>query len=100
MKAPPLWIRWVLVFPVAFIIDMLAQSVAHGLSSILIPKPLEPFINFLTWQVLAPLVFVAGGVLVAPTYKFVTSIALGGFKVTVAIYNAYTAYKHPLCQYI
>lgn len=78
MKAPPLWIRWVLVLPVAFTIDMLAQSITHGLSYLLIPKSLEPFINFLTWQALTTLAFVAGGVIVAPKYKFKTSIALGG----------------------
>jgi hypothetical protein len=81
MKAYRLWVRWILVLPVAFTIDMLAQSIAQGLLSYLIvTKSLAPFINSLIWQVLAPLAFVAGGVIVAPKYKFETSISLGGIQ--------------------
>jgi hypothetical protein len=90
----PIWLRWVLVMPTAFIVGTVAELVPRFLFSLIeitINHELtfRPGFDSLTWQAYAPLFFVIGGILMAPSYRFGTFIALGGLKITVAALNLY-----------
>src|SRR5207253_2342686 len=47
----------------------------------------KPGVDSLIWQLWAPLLFVASGVLIAPRYKFSTFIVVGGLKAAAAGMN-------------
>lgn len=94
----PLWARWSLLLPGAFVADYITQSFLRIfffiLALLFLPKSLLPYINFLNWQAFAPFVFVVMGVQIAPSRKFVVAAVLGGIKIWVAIVNIHTAYTY------
>jgi hypothetical protein len=73
-RLPP-WSRWILVIPTAFVSAYLAETVPRilfALLEIVVNHKLlfRPGFDFLIWQLWAPLFFVAGGVQMAPRFKF------------------------------
>ena len=90
----PIWLRWVLVIPTAIVVGTVAELVPRFLFSLIEitvnhELTFRPGFDSLTWQAYSPLFFVIGGIMMAPSYKFGTFIALGGLKITVAAVNLY-----------
>jgi hypothetical protein len=86
----PQWLRWVLILPVAFLADLVAQ-VIFKLLFWAIPIPyIHPYTDELAWRFFAPLVFVVAGTKVAPRHWLVVACVLIGFKSAVALANIVT----------
>ena len=88
----PNWLRWVLVLPIAFLVGYLAEVVPRlvfAAGELIVNHHLlfKPGVDSVAWQLWAPLLFVVAGVSVAPTYKVLTFMLLGGFKAAVAAVN-------------
>jgi hypothetical protein len=100
-RLPP-WSRWLLVLPTAFASGFVAEIVPRMLFALLeiaVNHELlfRPGFDFLIWQLWAPLFFVAGGVQMAPRFKFLTFVIVGGLKIAVATTNfarAWNAYAY------
>jgi hypothetical protein len=82
-----------LVLPSAFIAGSVGESVSRLIFALLLEIPLShrlpfsPGVEFLIWQLWAPLLFVACGVSMAPRFKFETFMGVGGLKIAVAAVN-------------
>ncbi len=88
----PAWSRWLLVLPAAFLSGLIAEVVPRmlfALMEIIVNHELlfRPGFDFLIWQLWGPLLFVAGGVQMAPRLKFVAFLVVGGLKIGVATTN-------------
>lgn len=92
----PLWLRWLLVIPIAFAADLAAQSIYQLIFRALPFTGLRPYTDELIWRFFAPLVFVAAGLKMAPRYWFATACFLIGFKLVVAGYNIHTSFLYLL----
>ena len=87
-------LRWVLVIPFAFVLGTVAELLPRFLFaiyeiSINHTLTFKPGFDSLVWAAYAPLFFVIGGILMAPSHKFATLFILGGFKIFVALFNLY-----------
>ncbi len=90
-RLPP-WSRWFLVLPTAFASGFVAEIVPRmffAVLEIVVNHELmfRPGFDFLIWQLWAPLFFVAGGIQMAPRFKFSTFLVVGGVKIAVAATN-------------
>lgn len=91
----PTWLRWVMMLPAAVVADLIGESVYRlllaaieiGVNHRLL---VEPGVDEVIVQLLAPLWFVAFGLEMAPTHKALAFTIVGGFKVTVAAVNLVT----------
>ncbi len=88
----PTWLRWVLVLPTAFLVGLVGEVVPRmlfGAMEVVVNHHLlfRPGFDSLIWQLWSPLLFVAGGMQMAPAHKFVTFLVVGGLKIAVAIAN-------------
>jgi hypothetical protein len=73
MTAPPNWLRWVLVVPVAVCAYVVLTMIGSVVTRML---PIPSFILTLYYSAMSPLAFVAAGVVTAPGHKFVTALVL------------------------
>jgi hypothetical protein len=94
----PNWLRWLLVLPVALVTGLIGEVIPRivfaAIEVILNHELLfRPGVDSLIWQLWVPLLFVAGGVTMAPRYKFCVFLAVGGLKITVAATNLLTALR-------
>jgi hypothetical protein len=86
----PSWLRWILVLPTAICMGLVGEMIPRlvfATGEILVNHNLlfKPGVDELIWAFWAPLLFVAGGVTMAPKYKFSTFIMVGGLKLVVAV---------------
>jgi hypothetical protein len=86
----PVWIRWLLVLPIAFAGDFAAQSMYQLIFKVFLFAALRPYTDELIWHFLAPLIFVVVGVKMAPRYWFMVACSLTGFKAVIAVINIHT----------
>ena len=98
----PTWLRWVLVFPTAFLVGQISETLSQILFvaiEVTINHHLtfKPGFECLTWQAFSPIFFVIGGMKMAPSQRFGVFVALGGLKVTVAIINIYNIVNFTNC---
>lgn len=83
----PHWLRWVLVLPIAFLADLVAQ-VIYRLWFWFVPfQSIHPYTDELAWRFFAPLVFVLVGTKMAPRHWFIVACVLIGFKSVIALVN-------------
>jgi len=91
----PQWLRWLFVVPSAFLMSLIAEILPRVIFSaleLIVNHRLlfKPGVDSLVWQFWAPLFFVTSGVSMAPRFKFLTFIGVGGLKVAVAAMNLTT----------
>jgi hypothetical protein len=86
----PVWLRWLLVVPIAFAADLVAQSVYQMIFRALPFAALRPYTDELIWRFFAPLIFIVAGVKMAPRYWFGTACVLTAFKALITVVNIYT----------
>jgi len=96
IRKMPGWLRWLLVLPTAFLADLAAQSFYQVVLHAIPMQVIRPYTDELIWRVLAPVVFVIGGVKMAPRYWFQVSCLLLGFKSIIALINIHTLVKYLL----
>jgi hypothetical protein len=90
-RLPP-WSRWVLVLPTAFASGLIAEMIPRMLFAVMEMSVnhellFRPGFDFVIWQLWAPLIFVVGGVQMAPRFKFSTFLVIGGSKIAVSTIN-------------
>jgi hypothetical protein len=88
----PYRLRWILVIPAAFLMGFAAEVVSRLLfaaGEIVSNHELlfRPGVDSLIWQVWAPLLFVAGGLQLAPSRQVLVFLLLGGIRMVVALVN-------------
>lgn len=90
----PVWLRWLLVIPVAFGADLAAQSIYQVIFRLIAIGALRPYTDELIWRFFAPLFFIVSGVKMAPRHWFAVAFLLTGFKAVIAFVNIHTLSKY------
>lgn len=86
----PDWLRWILILPVAFLADLVAQ-VIYRLIFWIVPFPsIHPYTDELAWRFFAPLIFVVAGAKMAPRHWLIVTCGLIGIKSAIALVNIIT----------
>lgn len=86
----PHWLRWILILPVAFLADLVAQIIYRLVFWIIPFAAIHPYTDELAWRFFAPLIFVVAGTKMAPRHWLIVACALIGFKAAIALVNIVT----------
>ena len=72
----PHWLRWILILPVAFLADLIAQIIYRLVFWIIPFSSIHPYTDELAWRFFAPLIFVVAGTKMAPRHWLIVACAL------------------------